>query len=289
MKIKELMRHKGKKLREFHRHPNGGGWVENTAKVAVTAMVAKNALVYDYAWVMGNSAICDNARVSGNALVDEYAQIGGKASVFGNAEIFGNAQIFGKAHVYESAKAFGDCQVSGEASIFGSAQVFEAARVFGNAYMSGRAQAFGLARVFGHSQISGRARISESAKVFQDARICGDPWVKGNTKVKSYAYLYGSDWHKNPLCYPIEIAADIPDNLCVTNSKAGYSAIGYLSRPHDFWMSEEGEKLLKGWEFTDSEINECRKHVWRIMEYEKKNQKIAECVTYSKALVQKSE
>lgn len=49
----------------WHQHPNGGGWVQNTAKVAETAWVGKDAVVYGDAVVLWNSSISGNARVFG--------------------------------------------------------------------------------------------------------------------------------------------------------------------------------------------------------------------------------
>ena len=34
-----------------HQHPNGGGWVADTASVASTAFVGPDAVVSGYAWV----------------------------------------------------------------------------------------------------------------------------------------------------------------------------------------------------------------------------------------------
>ena len=219
MNIEEFVLSRRKEVSDFHRHPNGGGWVENTAMADETVVVEEGAAICDNARVKGNTSVCNNAMVCGNALVDESAHIGGEAKVSGNAEVFGNARVFGDAHVYESAK------------------------------------------------------------VFQDARIRGDTWLKGNVTVRKYTYLYGSEWHKSPRCHEIKGSSSIchiHENQCVTNSKEGHSAISYLSRSHEFWMSKEGEKLLKGWEFTDSEISECRKYVRTIMESEKKDRKIVQ-------------
>jgi hypothetical protein len=38
----------------WHQHPNGGGWVQNTAHVAASAWVAENARVAGNAWVGGD-------------------------------------------------------------------------------------------------------------------------------------------------------------------------------------------------------------------------------------------
>jgi len=68
---------------EWHRHPNGGGWVSSTANVAETAFVGPNAVVSGHARVYGG------ARVSG------HAQVSGHARVSGNTKVFGNAQVDG--------------------------------------------------------------------------------------------------------------------------------------------------------------------------------------------------
>jgi hypothetical protein len=52
-----------------HQHPNGGGWVADTAYVAETAFVGPNARVFDKAWVSGNARVFGNAQVFGYALV----------------------------------------------------------------------------------------------------------------------------------------------------------------------------------------------------------------------------
>ena len=53
----------------WHKHPNGKGWVENTANVAETAYVGPKAVVYDYAVVCGNAKVCGSAEVYGGAVV----------------------------------------------------------------------------------------------------------------------------------------------------------------------------------------------------------------------------
>jgi len=58
-----------------HQHPNGGGWVADTAYAADTAYVGPNA------------------KVSGNAQVYGNAMVSGNAQVFGDATVYGNAKI----------------------------------------------------------------------------------------------------------------------------------------------------------------------------------------------------
>ena len=76
-----------------HQHPNGGGWVADTARVAASAFVGPGAQVFGAAWVSGN------AQVSGAAWVFGAAQVSGDAQVSGAAWVSGNAQVSGDARV----------------------------------------------------------------------------------------------------------------------------------------------------------------------------------------------
>ena len=90
----------------WHRHPNGGGWVQDTATVDETAHIGPDARVYGAAqvfgnaWVYGTAWVFGSARVFGNARVSgKNAEVFGSARVFGNAEVFGNARVYGSRHV----------------------------------------------------------------------------------------------------------------------------------------------------------------------------------------------
>ena len=52
-----------------HRHPNGGGWVADTAKVEETAYVGPNAQVYGSALVEGGVELLSDTRISGVSCV----------------------------------------------------------------------------------------------------------------------------------------------------------------------------------------------------------------------------
>ena len=70
-----------------HQHPNGGGWVADTATVHESAYVGPNAWVCDSAQVCGSAQVYGNARVYGNAQVS------------GNAWVSGNARVEAPRHV----------------------------------------------------------------------------------------------------------------------------------------------------------------------------------------------
>lgn len=82
-----------------HRHPNGGGWVADTASVEDTCYVGILAQVYDRAWVFGKVRVYDRARVFGKARVSDGAWVSGEARVFGKAWVSGEAWVFGEAQV----------------------------------------------------------------------------------------------------------------------------------------------------------------------------------------------
>jgi carbonic anhydrase/acetyltransferase-like protein (isoleucine patch superfamily) len=117
----------------WHRHPTGGGWVQNTAHVEASARVSGDALVSGNAWVYGDARVSGDARVYGNALVS------GKARVYGNARVYGYARVYGDAWVYGDARVYGDALVSGDALVYGNARVYGNALVYGNARVSGDA------------------------------------------------------------------------------------------------------------------------------------------------------
>ncbi len=83
----------------WHRHPNGGGWVQDTASVDGTAHIGPDAEVYGNARVFGAAWVFGAARVSGAAEVFGAAQVFGAARVFENAEVCGNAWVYGNARV----------------------------------------------------------------------------------------------------------------------------------------------------------------------------------------------
>jgi NDP-sugar pyrophosphorylase family protein len=119
----------------WHRHPLGGGWIQDTAKVADTVFVGSEASVEgaaeatdyvrlldravlaDQAIARDYAVICGHARVSYSAIIDEHAVVGGRSRVEIDGRVSGNAVI-------------GDCGrvdrkgvVSGRAVVLGSAVV----------------------------------------------------------------------------------------------------------------------------------------------------------------------
>jgi len=101
--------HPNATVETWHQHPNGGGWVENTATVADSAYLGDSSAVYGDAWVSGNAWVYGNAQVYGNA------------RVYGNAQVYGNARVYGNAWVSGDARVSGNARVSGDARVYGDA------------------------------------------------------------------------------------------------------------------------------------------------------------------------
>ena len=97
------------KENEQHQHPNGGGWVANTATVDASAFVGSNAQVSGYARVHGN------AQVYGYAQVYDYAQVSGSAQLSGDAQLFGNARVYGNAQLSGNAWMLNPLTITGSA------------------------------------------------------------------------------------------------------------------------------------------------------------------------------
>jgi len=111
-------------------HPNGGGWVASTAKVAATAYVGPNAKV------LGSATVSDSARI------EDYAIVKGSAKVYGNARVRENAMVFSNATVYQNAVVAGCARVFNNSSVYGNAFVTDNAylvttKVYGDAIACG--------------------------------------------------------------------------------------------------------------------------------------------------------
>ena len=63
------------------RHPNGGGWVADTADVAETAYVGRHAMVLDKARVLDNAAIEDYVIAYGDVVFKDNARAFGKLAI----------------------------------------------------------------------------------------------------------------------------------------------------------------------------------------------------------------
>jgi len=93
-RLKDMVRVEMDRMTKGKRHPNGGGWVQATAKVAPTAYVGPNAMVLDSAQVLDSATVEDFAVVAGKAVVSGHARVSGQAVVKGSARVGGYARTW---------------------------------------------------------------------------------------------------------------------------------------------------------------------------------------------------
>jgi len=175
-------------------HPNGGGWVDASAKVDPSAYVGPNARVLGNAKVQGNARIEDYAVVRDNGVVSDQAVVSGQALVSGDAKVSGNARIEDEASVYDG-------------------YVGEEARVGALTLVEGR-----------KSRISGKANVRSVMNRINEAELSGSVRLIGdielNTHSLSKGVFYGmvtDDMVNNPR-WGAERSEPAPE---VTKSRAG--------------------------------------------------------------------
>jgi hypothetical protein len=134
-------------------HPNGGGWVDATAKVDDTVFVARGAAVLDQAVVSGRVRIDGNAVVSGQARVEDDAVVTGRALVTGRSVVSGKATISGDAAVFDGT-------VTEEVKI-GALTIIEG----------------------GKSRFAGRVRVDAVMNTLRDVQLSGDVQLLGDIEL----------------------------------------------------------------------------------------------------------
>ncbi len=148
---------------EWHEHPNGGGKVENSAKVDATVYVGPKAMVLH------------NARVSGHARIEDFAVIREDAKVHDNAVISGYSRVGGSSTVRDHVRIRDYASVN-DASVSGNARILEHATVNG-------------ATIRDFATVKGRAEQwkNGNAYVGGDAVLDGDH-ADGNRVINGFHY-----------------------------------------------------------------------------------------------------
>jgi carbonic anhydrase/acetyltransferase-like protein (isoleucine patch superfamily) len=81
-------------MKKGKRHPNGGGWVADSAKVAATAYIGPAARVLGNAQVLDHAMVEDYAVVTGDALVADHARVSGASMLDKRAKVIGHARTW---------------------------------------------------------------------------------------------------------------------------------------------------------------------------------------------------
>ncbi len=163
-------------------HPNGGGFVAESAKVDPSVYVGKNARVLG------------NATVSGNAVIDGYAIVSGNANVSGNAVVTGHAVVAERAQVRDNAIVGDYAGVMGSTVVSDNARVLESGLVYDNYKVSGNATVKGVAYCMVGGSASGQAMpdgdyYDDSSRSIQAGSVYG--WASPDSYVNSRPYNDG--------------------------------------------------------------------------------------------------
>lgn len=144
-----------------HKHPNGGGWVADSAKVDDSVYVGPDAMVLGTSALTGNVRVEDHAIVAGSATVKDNVVISGHAVVDGGGMIydngwkFGSVELSGNAVVGDSAVVSGLCKISGNAKVLQKAYLIESVTVTDNAVVKGMSYVYGKGTYSGNAIIDG--------------------------------------------------------------------------------------------------------------------------------------
>ncbi|MHC4250101.1 MAG: DUF6055 domain-containing protein, partial [Planctomycetota bacterium] len=132
-------------------HPNGGGFVAETATAEPTVYVGPNAQV------LGKAKVLGNARVAGYAVVKDNATVRDHARVSGHAVVSGNANVRDRAKLRDYATVTGRNVIRDNARILEHAYTDGGFReLYGNATLKGVAWVGG--RVGGSAIVDGSYR-----------------------------------------------------------------------------------------------------------------------------------
>lgn len=144
-----------------HAHPNGGGWVADSAKVDSSVYVGPDAMVLGNAVLKGNVRVEDHAIVanqvtaSDNAIICGHAIVDGGGWVYDNGWKSGTVTLSGNAVIGDSAVVFNSCKVSGNAKVLQKAYLADAVTIGDDAVAKGMAYVYGTASYTGTAILDG--------------------------------------------------------------------------------------------------------------------------------------
>lgn len=167
-----------------HRHDNGGGWVADTAFVAPSVRVTRNAQVYHNAKVYDCCRIEGRAQVYGSARLFDEAWLQQDVKVHGYALVRQRCQLSGRAQVHTAAMLLGDTRLMGRVVIGGSSIVKNSTlRTYRNTESI---------RVLGDSMVIGATMWDYV--LIADASVCGGSIANAHVQARSQfkdAQIYG--------------------------------------------------------------------------------------------------
>lgn len=113
----------GSVLAEAHKHPNGGGWVANTAKVDTSVYVSSGSEVFGNAEITGHVVIRGKCRIYGRAKITGDVTLLGDVVIYDNVQINGQATISGMIELKNDANVLGLSSLRGDLVVRGNALI----------------------------------------------------------------------------------------------------------------------------------------------------------------------
>ncbi|MBI2606750.1 MAG: hypothetical protein HYW49_11795 [Deltaproteobacteria bacterium] len=201
-----------------HKHPNGGGYVADTAYVDKYAYIAPGVSVCDRAQIHGAVFVSGFSEITHDAMIvqegDGEIAITGNVIIRGRAQVRGMVRISGDAEIRGDAKVLDWAHITGAADIGGNVTIKDWALISGNGYFYDKAIISGWAKVTGDADIGGQAQISEHAQVL------GPSSIRDTVQINGSARIFGGP----VICGELVITRDItgnedPKTLCKSSGR----------------------------------------------------------------------
>lgn len=199
-----------------HKHPRGGGWVAETAKVDDTCYVGPYASVFGNAVVAGNVRIDGYSKVYDNAVISDNVIVNGDAQIYDRAKISKNARIGGKAKVY------------GNALITDFANVYDDAEVFGNAMIRNESEVYDQAKAYGDCVLISQTRLN------YECHATRQPIVLTGMNGKDTSQATHATFTDNHIVIGCVV---LPPSIWETRGKRLLKALGYDEETCDTWIT----------------------------------------------------
>jgi NDP-sugar pyrophosphorylase family protein len=119
-----------------HHHPNGGGWVANTATVAESAYIGEGVRVGSYAQIGNQVQIGSGVQIGNYVWIDDAVRIGDDVWVSERAWIGEGSRIGAGAWIGEEAQISKEVRIGKEAQIGNYVQIAEGSKIGNKAQIS---------------------------------------------------------------------------------------------------------------------------------------------------------
>ncbi|HRR75550.1 MAG TPA: DUF6055 domain-containing protein [Ruminococcus sp.] len=173
-----------------HIHPNGGGWVDDSASVADSVYVGPDAMVLGNAKLSGSVRVEDHAVAANSVTAKDNVVISGHAIVDGGGWVYDNGWKMGSVSLSGSAVISGSAVVTNSCSVSGSAKVQQKAYLADAVKLTDNAVAKGMSYIYGSQTYSGSAVL--------DGDFCND---KSVTDGINFGWLDDYGHHSSPESY----------------------------------------------------------------------------------------